>query len=469
MRKHSTLLAFLLLLAGACLSPLVLLPTSGQVTSSYAGFIRKLTSDPSSPATGQVWLNTTTGLFNGYNGISTVNFGGVTGGTANRPALWSSSNTLTSDSGFSFAGTGSTFDLTVGRTMTAGGFTVSGTAGAGFLEFPAQSSTPAAPAGGFRFFADSSGRFSWRRASDGFVRTFDATLTANRVFTLPDASFTFAGIDINQTWTGVPTFSNGLTLGTSGNLFGGTNTVEQRNGSNAQRGRWFNTYTDASNGEWGGADWQATANSFSIGTFKNGTGATRALQFVVGNTNIANFSTSGHLLFNTDNTYDIGASGATRPRNLYVGGNGAFGSQVSVGQASGNALILTGTGGGIAIGSTGFINFSNSGNGAGTPVAGFTLASTSIIKVTDGSTGTGRLMTIGIRTGTASNTDLDGQLTLSGGTASYTFTGTYTSAPICIATNTSAATALQVTVTTTTLTVTGSGTDVVNYICHGRN
>lgn len=30
---------------------------------------------------------------------------------------------------------------------------------------------------------------------------------------------------------------------------------------------------------------------------------------------------SGHLLANTDNTYDIGASGATRPRNLYLGGN----------------------------------------------------------------------------------------------------------------------------------------------------
>ena len=70
--------------------------------------------------------------------------------------------------------------------------TVSAAAGAGYAEFGVQSSTPGAPTGGFRAFADSTGRFSWRRASDGFVRTFDAALTANRVFTLQDADGTLA-------------------------------------------------------------------------------------------------------------------------------------------------------------------------------------------------------------------------------------------------------------------------------------
>jgi hypothetical protein len=37
----------------------------------------------------------------------------------------------------------------------------------------------------------------------------------------------------------------------------------------------------------------------------------------------------GHVTFTPDNTYDIGANGATRPRNLYVGGVGAFANQVS--------------------------------------------------------------------------------------------------------------------------------------------
>jgi hypothetical protein len=79
--------------------------------------------------------------------------------------------------------------------------TLNGTGGAGFAEFAAQSSNPSAPAGGFRTFADSSGRFSWRRASDGFVRTFDATLTADRVFTFPDASGAFVLDTATQTLT----------------------------------------------------------------------------------------------------------------------------------------------------------------------------------------------------------------------------------------------------------------------------
>lgn len=36
-------------------------------------------------------------------------------------------------------------------------------------------------------------------------------------------------------------------------------------------------------------------------------------------TNIVKLAGTGHLLWNTDNTYDIGASGATRPRTLHVG------------------------------------------------------------------------------------------------------------------------------------------------------
>lgn len=73
-----------------------------------------------------------------------------------------------------------------------------------------------------------------------------------------------------------------------------------------------------------------------------------------------------------------------------------------------------------------------------------------------------------IKTETASNTDLNGTLTLSGGTASFSFLNTYLTAPICTATDNTAVNAVQVTVTTTTLTITGTGTDVVSYICIGR-
>ena len=43
------------------------------------------------------------------------------------------------------------------------------------------------------------------------------------------------------------------------------------------------------------------------------------LAFGTSNTVRWNLVSSGHLLANVDNTYDIGASGATRPRTLYVG------------------------------------------------------------------------------------------------------------------------------------------------------
>lgn len=42
-------------------------------------------------------------------------------------------------------------------------------------------------------------------------------------------------------------------------------------------------------------------------------------------------TSSGHFLSITDNVYDIGASGATRPRTIYVGTNGIFGGKIFAG------------------------------------------------------------------------------------------------------------------------------------------
>lgn len=74
----------------------------------------------------------------------------------------------------------------------------------------------------------------------------------------------------------------------------------------------------------------------------------------------------------------------------------------------------------------------------------------------------------GLRTGTSAQTDLAGTCTL-GTNCVITFTQTYTSAPVCVATDTTAAAAVKVVVTTTTATFTGTGTDVLNYVCVGRN
>lgn len=65
------------------------------------------------------------------------------------------------------------------------------------------------------------------------------------------------------------------------------NTLGQRNSTNAQTFNLYNTYTDASNYERGVFDFNIVANNLTIGTTKAGTGATRALRFVVGGSRVA--------------------------------------------------------------------------------------------------------------------------------------------------------------------------------------
>lgn len=128
-----------------------------------------------------------------------------------------------------------------------------------------------------------------------------------------------------------------------GLLYGGANLLEQRNSTNAQLFRVYNTYTDASNYELGGFGWNT--NVLEVGTFQLGTGTARSLQFVIGGTSVVKFSTAGHLLWNTDNTLDVGATGATRPRTGYFGTSVVSPSFVGTltGAASLNLLLTGGT------------------------------------------------------------------------------------------------------------------------------
>lgn len=79
---------------------------------------------------------------------------------------------------------------------------LTGTAGAGYHGFIPQSGTVATPSSGFRLFANSTGKFTWK-GSDGYTRAFDGTAnTANRVYTLPDRDITFDNITTSSTTTG---------------------------------------------------------------------------------------------------------------------------------------------------------------------------------------------------------------------------------------------------------------------------
>jgi hypothetical protein len=100
------------------------------------------------------------------------------------------------------------------------------------------------------------------------------------------------------------------------------NTLAQRNGTNAQTFRVYNTFTDASNYERGRIAW--VSGQLLIGTEAAGTGSNRTVRLLASDGSSFNvgggLAATGGLTFTVDNVYDIGASGATRPRAIYTGG-----------------------------------------------------------------------------------------------------------------------------------------------------
>ena len=103
-------------------------------------------------------------------------------------------------------------------------------------------------------------------------------------------------------------------------------TLAQRNSTNAQAFRVYNTYTDAANYE--RLEFMWSSNIATIQTLAAGTGVGRVLNFsalsmgfYTSGTQRWLFNNAGNMIAATDNTYDIGASGANRPRDLFLGRN----------------------------------------------------------------------------------------------------------------------------------------------------
>lgn len=165
----------------------------------------------------------------------------------------------------------------------------------------------------------------------------------------------------DETGTGVIPFSSGAsvtnwtmvtptvtgTLGFSTDTFlvrDAADVIAQRDGTTAQTFRIYQNYTDASNYE--RLIFNSTSTAPGVFFQKAGTGSDRTLFFqndtatgilAFGSNGTARWtvSASGHLLAFADNTYDIGAAGATRPRNVYVAGNGNFGGSMTIAASGG--------------------------------------------------------------------------------------------------------------------------------------
>jgi hypothetical protein len=94
------------------------------------------------------------------------------------------------------------------------------------------------------------------------------------------------------TTTGIRTFGS---LVFAPAALGSTGAIEQRNSTNAQTFRIYNTFTDSSNYERGKLEW--ASNVLRIGTEKAGTGSARALELQVDGTTRLTIGTDGSTVF----------------------------------------------------------------------------------------------------------------------------------------------------------------------------
>jgi hypothetical protein len=97
------------------------------------------------------------------------------------------------------------------------------------------------------------------------------------------------------TTTGIRTFGSFIIAPAA---LGSTGAIEQRNTTNAQTFRIYNTFTDSSNYERGKLEW--SSNVLRIGTEKAGTGSARALELQTDGTTRLTIDTGGNTTINTD-------------------------------------------------------------------------------------------------------------------------------------------------------------------------
>ena len=128
--------------------------------------------------------------------------------------------------------------------------------------------------------------------------------------------------------------------------------LAQRNGTAKQALRVYNTIAGADS-QFGGLTWLDNTNELQLSTGQTGAGAAQplclrgqgGLNFRIGGapgTLTWQMTTAGHWLAATDNTYDIGASGA-RPKSLYLGSSLLIGSAVVY--VAGGAVVARGSSG----------------------------------------------------------------------------------------------------------------------------
>jgi len=186
-------------------------------------------------------------------------------------------------------------------------------------------------------------------------------ITGNRLILDQSGSFIQLPANTALNWTGT-SFLRSASAGvfsfennTQANFFilaaEAANTLALRNSTAAQTFRVYNTYTDASNSEY--LSLRGVSGAFWIESVRLGSGVARplnigtsgaaAMNFIINDSFRWSINTSGHFLAAADNTYDIGASGASRPRNVYVGSNVISRPSASITPANNSELVVEAT------------------------------------------------------------------------------------------------------------------------------
>jgi hypothetical protein len=193
--------------------------------------------------------------------------------------------------------------------------------------------------GSSRFNVTKAGHLRLTTVVNSTNATISTTTSSNSGFYTADGTdwgYTRAGSAMWQSGFEYFRFTSNSSVGWSTNVGSAAdltlfrdaaNTLAQRNSTNAQALRVYNTFTDASNYERGGFLW--SGNRLVVGTSHAGTGSSRALDLVgidlsfktgtqESNTTRWFITASGLLGAGTDNAVDIGATGANRPRSIYA-------------------------------------------------------------------------------------------------------------------------------------------------------